>query len=79
MPALNNWLYRIPLVRWLNDMGPRLERAFLNNDRWKLYLQGLGVTLELTVVALVFGVLLGLIVATIRTAHDQQRPGRLLL
>ena len=76
MPALNNWLYRIPLVRWLNDMGPRLERAFLNNDRWKLYLQGLGVTLELTVVALVFGVLLGLVVATIRTAHDQQRPGR---
>ena len=76
MPALNNWLYRIPLVQWLNDMGPRLERAFLDNDRWKLYLQGLGVTLELTVVALVFGVLLGLVVATVRTAHDQQRPGR---
>ena len=64
------------LIDWLGRIGPRLERAFFEGGRWKLYLQGLGVTLELTVVALVFGVLLGLVVATIRTAHDQQRPGR---
>ena len=64
------------LIDWLDRIGPRLERAFLEGDRWKLYLQGLGVTLQLTVVALIFGVLLGLVVATIRSAHDQQRPGR---
>ena len=64
------------LTDWLDRIGPRLERAFLEGDRWKLYLQGLGTTLELTVVALIFGVLLGLVVATIRSAHDQQRPGR---
>ena len=64
------------LTDWLDRIGPRLERAFLEGDRWKLYLQGLGVTLQLTVVALIFGVLLGLVVATIRSAHDQQRPGR---
>lgn len=64
------------LIDWLDRIGPRLERAFIEGDRWKLYLQGLGTTLELTVIALVFGVLLGLIVAVIRSAHDQQRPGR---
>ena len=64
------------LIDWLDHMGPRLQTAFLDNARWKLYLQGLGVTLELTVVALIFGVLLGLVVATVRSAHDQQRPGR---
>ena len=64
------------LTDWLDRIGPRLQMAFLENDRWKLYLQGLGTTLELTVIALVFGVLLGLVVAMIRTAHDQQRPGR---
>ena len=64
------------LTDWLDRIGPRLERAFLEGDRWKLYLQGLGVTLQLTVVALILGVLLGLVVATIRSAHDQQRPGR---
>ena len=64
------------LTDWLDRIGPRLERAFLEGDRWKLYLQGLGVTLQLTVVALILGVLLGLVVATVRSAHDQQRPGR---
>lgn len=61
------------LIEWLERMGPRLHKAFIEGDRWKLYLQGLGTTLELTVIALIFGVLLGLIVAMVRTAHDQQR------
>ena len=61
---------------WRDLIGPRLYRAFIEGDRWKLYLQGLGTTLELTVIALIFGVLLGLIVAIVRSAHDQQRIGR---
>lgn len=64
------------LIGWLDRMGPRLYKAFIEGDRWKLYLQGLGVTMELTVIALVFGVILGLIVAVVRSAHDQQRLGR---
>lgn len=50
--------------------------AFIEGDRWKLYLQGVGVTLQLTVAALVIGVILGVLVAVIRTSHDQQRLGR---
>ena len=64
------------LIDWMDRIGPRLSKAFLEGDRWKLYLQGLGTTLELTVIALIFGVLLGLVVAVIRSAHDQQRVGR---
>ena len=64
------------LADWLGRIGPRLQRAFIEGDRWKLYLQGLGTTMELTVIALIFGVLLGLVVAVIRSAHDQQRLGR---
>ncbi len=62
------------MFAWLEEMGPRLYRAFLEGGRWKLYLQGLGATLELTVIALAFGVVLGLLVGVVRTAHDQQRP-----
>ena len=58
------------------SLAQRFVTAFLEGGRWKLYLQGLGTTLELTVVALIFGVLLGLVVAVVRTAHDQQRIGR---
>ena len=62
--------------RWLDWMARRFYVAFLEADRWKLYLQGLGVTLEMTVIALIFGMMLGLVIAVIRTAHDQQRLGR---
>jgi His/Glu/Gln/Arg/opine family amino acid ABC transporter permease subunit len=62
--------------QWLSRLGPRFYKAFIESGRWKLYIQGLGVTLEMTVVALIFGVILGVVVAVIRTAHDQQRAGR---
>ena len=58
------------------SLAQRFVTAFLEGGRWKLYLQGLGTTLELTVVALIFGVLLGLVVAVVRSAHDQQRIGQ---
>lgn len=63
------------MIQWMTDLSPRLHKAFIEGDRWKLYLQGLGTTLEMTIIALIFGVLLGLVVAVIRTAHDQQRLG----
>ena len=63
-------------IDWLDRIGPRVYTAFVEGDRWKLYLKGLGLTLEMTVVALCFGLVLGLIVAVIRTAHDQQRVDR---
>lgn len=63
------------LIEWLGKLISRFHMAFIEADRWKLYLKGLGVTLEMTVFALVLGVLLGLVVAVVRTAHDQQRLG----
>lgn len=63
------------LMNWLGDLAPRLHKAFIEGGRWKLYLQGLGTTLEMTVFALILGVILGLVVAVVRTAHDQQRLG----
>lgn len=47
-------------------------QSFIEGDRWKLYIQGLGVTLEITVIALLIGVMLGIVVAIIRSSHDQQ-------
>lgn len=53
-----------------------LYQAFIEKDRWKQYLNGVGTTLYVTAMALLLGVLLGMIVAIVRAAHDQQRPGR---
>ena len=77
MPTpFTDWLYNFPPVQWFNELGPRFYRAFFEADRWKLYLQGLAVTFEITIAAIVMGLVLGLFVAMVRTAHDQQRPGR---
>jgi len=54
----------------------KFYQAFLENDRWLQYLQGVGNTLVITAMALAIGILLGILVAAIRTAHDQQRPGK---
>lgn len=54
----------------------KFYRAFIEADRWQQYIEGVGTTLLVTAMALVIGVVLGIVVAMIRTAHDQQRPGR---
>ncbi len=50
------------------------SQSFLVNDRWKQYLIGLGVAGEVTLGALILGVVLGVLVAVVRTLNDQKRP-----
>ena len=61
---------------FLNFFQVKFEKAFLIGDRWQLYLWGIAGTLELTVFALLLGIALGVLVAVVRTAHDQQRLGQ---
>ena len=58
------------------DAYMKFYNAWFEADRWKQYFQGLGTTIQVTVMALLIGVVLGVLVAMVRTAHDQQRPGR---
>ena len=61
---------------FFEDFFRLFYQAFIEGNRWQLYLRGLAVTLQLTVIALCIGIVLGVLVAVIRTAHDQQRLGR---
>ena len=63
-------------AEWWQTLFVRFYQAFIEADRWKTYLEGVGTTLLVTAMALIIGVILGVVVAMIRTAHDQQRPGR---
>ena len=53
----------------------KFYRAWFMNSRWQQYFDGLLATLEVTVMALAIGVVLGVVVAVVRTAHAQRRPG----
>ena len=39
-------------MEWLNsaaqEVGQKIEAAFITGDRWKLYLEGLGITMEVS-------------------------------
>ena len=58
------------------DLFLKFYQAFVLKDRWLQYLDGVGTTLLVTAIALALGVVLGSVVALVRVAHDQQRPGR---
>lgn len=64
------------LVEWWQEFYVYFYQAFIEGNRWMQYFKGVGTTLMATAMALLIGVFLGVIVAMIRTAHDQQRPGK---
>lgn len=63
-------------VTFWQEFFVKFYQAFIEADRWKQYLGGVGTTLLVTAIALCIGVALGMLVAVVRTAYDQQRPGQ---
>lgn len=50
-------------MEWFNSAAQKFEAAFLTGDRWKLYVKGLGVTMEVAVIAALLGILIGTLLA----------------
>ena len=63
-------------LAWWQSFFVRFYQAFIEGGRWQQYLEGVGITLVGTAMALAVGVVVGVVGAMVRTAHDQQRPGR---
>lgn len=55
------------------ELNKDFYQAFVQEGRWHMYLEGIGNTLKVAVMALLLGMVLGLAVAVVRTFHDQQR------
>lgn len=55
----------------LSNIKEELYDNFIVEDRWKLYLEGLGVTLKVTFFALLLGIFIGALIAVIRTSYDK--------
>ena len=49
------------------------NQSFIEDDRWLYIVKGLGITITVAVGALILGVIFGVIVAVIRSAHDQRK------
>ena len=53
------------------DIKLSFIKTFLREDRWLQFLKGLGVTLEISFFAVILGVVLGFIIALVRSSHDK--------
>ena len=61
------------MTEWFANVAEQFNQAFIEKDRWIQYLEGLWVTVRVAFFALLLGIIIGVIVAIIRTAHDSRR------
>ena len=64
---------------WWLDFQSTFYRCFIEDNRWQYLTKGLGNTLLITFFSLIIGVVLGVVVAIIRSSYDktvqEMRPG----
>lgn len=65
------WMQQVP--EWLEEFFFNLYKCFIYQERYLQMVEGLGNTLKLTFFALLMGVVLGVIVSTIRVSWDKNK------
>ena len=60
------------MPEWILKLGKDFHTAFIEGNRWKYLTEGISNTLILTFFALILGVVLGIVIAAIRTTYDKQ-------
>ena len=60
------------MTEWLLEIKDKAVAAFITQDRWKLYLEGFGVTLQVAFFAAVIGIVIGTIVALMKLSRTRR-------
>ncbi len=60
------------MPEWILKLKKDFIVAFIEDNRWKYLLEGIENTIILTFLALIIGVVLGIVVAAVRTTYDKQ-------
>ncbi len=58
------------MAEWFAGVKADFILNFVKENRWKLIVNGLGVTLKITLIAIVIGIVIGIVLATIRSTYD---------
>lgn len=53
-------------MEWFDSVWRKIEAAFITGDRWKIYVKGFGVTLEIALFAAILGVIIGTLLALMK-------------
>lgn len=66
-----NTFYLISISSAIDNFKSQFDLNFIQKDRWRYMLQGLGNTLTITAVAAIIGIVLGVIIAAVRSSYDK--------
>lgn len=61
------------VTAWFADLSADFQLNFIDGARWKWIVQGLGNTLMITFFSLLIGIVLGVIVAAVRSTYDKNK------
>jgi len=63
------------MLAWFESVGDQFYKNFIYQDRWRLYMEGLGNTLLIAAGAAVLGIILGIIIALMRLSKSRLLNG----
>ena len=61
------------MSQWFSELHAKFILDFVEKQRWMYIVDGLKITLLVTVLSLILGLAIGAVIAVIRTTHDQLR------
>ncbi len=64
--------------KMLDNLGDQFYLNFIKDDKWKYLVDGLKITLLVTFFAVLLGIVIGFLVASVRATYDKTKPGFLL-
>lgn len=64
------------MQNFFSEISSSFEKTFITDDRWLQLLNGLGVTVQITIFAALIGLVLGFLIAVIRSTHDMTVQGK---
>lgn len=66
-----NTFYLMSISSAIDNFKSQFDLNFIQKDRWRYMFQGLGNTLTITAVAAIIGIVLGVIIAAVRSSYDK--------
>ena len=59
------------MEQWISNLKDQFILCFIEKDRWKLLVDGIGNTLKITLVACLIGICIGVVIAIVRSTWDK--------
>lgn len=61
---------------FFNGIAESFTKTFITDDRWLMLLNGLLVTIQITIFAAIIGIVLGFLIAVVRSTYDMNLMGK---